>query len=72
MQYKISVFQIGDIIFGSVHWITDPDLDLDLDSDPAHFVGCFKMQEQKKVLSKILLLIIYCTFVHQSSRITSH
>jgi hypothetical protein len=70
MHYKISVFHIGDIIFGSVHWITDPDLDLD--PDPAPCVSCFKMQEQKKFFPKFLLLIIYCTFVHQSSKITTH
>jgi hypothetical protein len=50
----LPVFRTRDIlrwiqirILGSVQWITYPDPDLDLESDPALFVSCFRDANKK-------------------------
>jgi hypothetical protein len=50
-----------------VHWITDPALDLNKATDPAHFGGGFlDANKNKFYFSKFFLLISYCRYVNMT------
>ncbi len=62
-----TVFRIPDIlrrirILGSVHWVTDPQSDLETAPDPDLFVSSFR--ENNK--NKFCLLITYCRYIYIS------